>query len=93
MITIYTLTDPQTQQLRYVGKTKHSIQHRLSIHLSEKENKAKVEWIKELTKNGFIPIIEEIEKVSEREAKLFEKYWIQQMISWGFDLLNCHYRK
>ena len=42
MITIYTLTDPITKEVRYIGKTKRSLRDRMYSHTSNhKLNKEK----------------------------------------------------
>ena len=56
----------------YIGKTK-DLNNRVSGH--------KIKY-------GLDTIIEELEVVSQKDAKLMEEYWINQFKSWGFNLIN-----
>lgn len=93
-ITIYTLTDPITNEIRYIGRTKKEIlKYRLVEHLSpssSNHNTYKKNWIKKLKKLNLIPTIEELEvlETSWEESHTIEKYWIQQFMCWGFKLVN-----
>ena len=53
---IYILIDPNTNEIRYVGMTKLSLKHRLSLHLKEKKKITyKSHWIYSLKNNNQIP--------------------------------------
>lgn len=85
---IYTLTDPVTNEIRYVGKT-NDIRTRFSCHLGRNNPKShKASWIASLKARNLIPIIEIIDIVPIDNWKFWEKYWISQLISWGFNLTN-----
>ncbi len=85
---IYTLTCPITNKIMYIGKT-INLKERLSGHFKEKKNnKNKIEWIKNLRIKGLKPIIEILDEVDESNWQIFEKYWIYQFKNWGFNLLN-----
>lgn len=84
---IYTLSDPITMDVRYVGATSSTLKNRLEGHLLQKAGTLKCNWISSLKDNGLIPVIEEIETV-KYELKSLENYWISQFDSWGFDLFN-----
>lgn len=76
IFTIYTLKDPLTFEIRYVGVTCASLSARLSQHIydSKKEgNSHKKNWIKSLKSK---PIIEKIEECNYRNWEKREKYWI-----------------
>lgn len=92
MITIYTLSDPITNQVRYIGKTKRELRFRMYAHLSnykiKKEKNYKNSWIKSLKKKNLIPIIEILDVVMEDEWEFWEQYWISQFKCWGFNLTN-----
>lgn len=89
MVNIYTLSDPDTLQIRYVGKTKNSLTKRYNQHLYTKQSKAKVtKWIKKLKNNNKKPIIELLDRCSFLDWVNVERYWINQIKVWGFDLLN-----
>jgi hypothetical protein len=87
---IYTLTDPITNNIRYIGITSKTLKIRLSGHCAQKKtNKRKVNWIKNLKKNNLKPIIMELDSFETyEEALYFEQYWISQFKIWGFNLLN-----
>jgi len=87
MIYIYTLSDPITNEIKYCGKTK-DIKERLSGHLKEKKRIDKFNWIKNLKNNNLKPRIEIIDEVDDNGWDFWEKYWISQLKTWGFELLN-----
>ena len=86
---IYTLTDPITNEVRYVGKT-NSISQRYKAHLNKarKHQAHKLNWINSLKKKGLKPIIEVIDIVPVEDWRFWEKYWISQIKTWGFNLVN-----
>ena len=87
---IYSLSDPITHEIRYIGKT-NNIVKRLYGHLT-KSNLVKYthknNWIKQLLLYGSKPIIEIIDKVPNSEWIFWEIYWISQFKVWGFNLTN-----
>lgn len=89
MITIYTLSDPITLKIKYVGITSKTLEKRLKGHLKTKNNFThKANWIKKLQKENLLPIIEEIDVVKFEEWQFWEQYWISQFKSWGYSLTN-----
>lgn len=86
---IYILLDPETQQVRYVGKA-NNVSQRFKAHLNKarKHQKHKSNWINSLKRKGLKPIIEVIDVVSIEDWIFWETYWISQFKSWGFKLLN-----
>lgn len=87
MIYIYTLTDPITNEIKYCGKT-NNLKIRLSGHMKEKKVIEKYNWIKNLKLKGLKPLLEVIDEVDDNNWDFWEKYWISQLKTWGFDLLN-----
>jgi hypothetical protein len=85
MKNIYTLEDPRTGHIRYVGAT-HNLKERNFRHnsLSNKANIKKHFWIKELKENKLRAVM----NVIDFGGRDIENYWIEQMRAWGFDLLN-----
>lgn len=84
MIRIYTLTDPRTNLIFYVGASKSSTSLIVARHLSYY---ARIR--RELRKLGLRPIFTEIEATDNAvEAGRLEEYWIWQFRSWGFQLEN-----
>jgi group I intron endonuclease len=91
MIKIYTLTDPLTNQVRYVGKTSKSLDERLAYHfydLKRGKNKHKINWFNKLIDLGLKPIIEIVDEVDDDDWQFWERYWISQFKTWGFNLIN-----
>ena len=86
---IYTLTDPNTNLVRYVCKAK-SIENRFKEHIKKAKlgKTHKNNWINSLLKNNQLPIIEIIDSVSTVDINFYEIYWINQFKSWGFNLTN-----
>lgn len=82
MAKIYTLTDPTTNEIRYIGCTTQPLWKRLSAHISEStsnlriSNTHKSNWIRNLLSNGNKPIISLLEETSEDKLKEREKFWI-----------------
>ncbi len=87
-IKIYTLSHPITNEIRYIGKTKYSLNDRLCKHLLTLENNHRGKWIRNLLKQDLKPVIELIEECEEINWKWVEKYWISQFKTWNFRLVN-----
>lgn len=88
MVYIYTLSDPFTNEIKYCGKT-NNIKVRLSGHLKEKKsNKEKIQWVDDIKSRGLKPIIKIIDIVDDDNWCFWEKYWISQLKTWGFELFN-----
>lgn len=89
-IFIYTLTDPRNDKIRYVGKT-NDLKGRYRAHCSSDYRKANLHrrnWVNSMKKDGVKPIMELLEVCDEFNWKECEVFWISQLKSWGFDLLN-----
>ncbi len=86
---IYTLTDPITKKIRYVGKA-NNIKERYRAHLNKaiKCSLHKKNWIESLKRKGVKPIMEVIDIVSIEDWFFWETYWISQIKTWGFNLIN-----
>lgn len=85
---IYVLIDPRTNLVRYVGKA-NDVNKRYYKHYQACEvNTHKSNWIKLLKKEKLRPIVETIDIVPIDNWCFWEKFWISQMKTWGFDLLN-----
>jgi len=87
---IYTLSDPETGDVRYVGLTTDSIRREwLHGNLSNNMGGRRINrWIRGLLNRGLKPvfaIIEETDFLSERE-----QHWIAHYRSSGHDLLNMN---
>ncbi len=84
---IYSLSDPITSQVRYIGKA-NNVSKRYEKHLEKRCNNHKIAWISGLRNMGLKPILDIIEEVSYHEWVFWEQYWISQMRAWGFNLVN-----
>jgi hypothetical protein len=87
-INIYTLSHPITNEIRYVGQTKHNLNERLRGHLKSKDKTHRTHWIKSLIEIGLKPKIELIETVNKENGGDSEIFWIMMFKSWGFKLCN-----
>ena len=84
--TIYSISCPETGDIRYIGCTCVPLRMRLDGHLYKTSSSVKVkEWINSLGKK---PIIKPIELVSSDERISRETYWISFYANKGFNLLN-----
>jgi group I intron endonuclease len=91
---IYTLSNPTTNEVRYVGKT-INIARRYKQHLYDKRTTHKASWVQSLKKVGLKPkliILEECNKDNWQER---EKYWIRQFNNLTNHLEGggCHYTR
>jgi len=85
---IYILSDPDTNEIRYVGKTTN-IKRRYNQHKNNiKSNTHKENWIKKLIESGKLPILTVIDEVNSEDWQFWEIYWISQIKTWGFKLTN-----
>lgn len=86
---IYTLSD--SSGVRYIGQTKR-IKDRFYRHIFDGKNfggkNKRCSWVKSLLNKGEKPIMEIIDEVDFNEWVFWEKYWISQFKTWGFNLVN-----
>lgn len=92
MSLIYTLADPRTGEVRYVGKTDRDPTVRVAQHVNDAKNKHthRGNWVRSLLNAGVRPVFEAVEEVPKSEWEFWEQHWIQQFKGWGFDLVNTH---
>lgn len=84
---IYTLTDPRTKVIRYVGKT-NNLAVRLAMHLCEKRGTHKNNWLAQLRDLGLRPIMDVIEECTEETWPERERFWISHFRQMGLPLTN-----
>ena len=86
---IYTLEHPVTEEIRYVGKTRNP-KMRFHNHCNKLHNEKshKRNWINKLKKEGLKPKMKILDEVLESEWKFWEKFWINQLKQWNFNLVN-----
>ena len=86
---IYTLIDPITNEIRYVGKSVRP-KERLQNQCNEKSNTYRCHWVQSLLKLGLRPIQIIIEKLPlDQDWQSRERYWIKKFREDGFNLTNC----
>lgn len=86
---IYSLSDPISGQVRYIGKSDR-IDKRLNEHIREsyKKKNYRDKWINSLISKGAHPVLEILDEVESNQWQYWEKYWISQFKIWGFKLVN-----
>lgn len=90
-VLIYTLSNPITNEVRYIGKTiQHYLNSRLSTHISRNKNKLNhtEAWIKSLLKKNLKPNIEILDIVDVNNWENEEKFYISYFKYLGFNLTN-----
>lgn len=90
---IYTLSDSETNEIKYVGKTKQSLYLRYIDHISFSNHRIKLNyplknWIKHLLNNNKYPIIEIVDIVNKDEWEKEEIFYIDYFKYLGFNLKN-----
>ena len=90
MTKIYTLTDPITNQVRYVGKTIRPLSDRRNKHVQDAKRTLnhRACWIRGLLSKGVKPIIELLEEVPNSEWQECERFYISYFRFLGFRLTN-----
>lgn len=86
---IYSLVDPHTGEIRYVGKTTQKLHTRLQAHLAPSKILAKTHknsWIKSLS--GSRPLISMIQELDSSDLDSAEVYWIKFFREQGCPLTN-----
>lgn len=91
-IVIYALSNPNTNIIMYIGKTKQPLIKRLMGHVycSKYKNSPRDNWIKSLILMGVLPSITEIEEVGLSDWIEREKYWITTYKKQNPNLTNLY---
>lgn len=89
---IYALKEPDTGEIRYVGKTVN-LRKRFRKHLNQSrfENHHRANWIKSLLIRGLEPILETLDEVSEDFWPQWEVAYIEFFRESGNRLVNDNY--
>lgn len=85
--TIYTLADPRSEEVRYVGYTQFSPEKRLRQHLNEcnrSNNTHKLNWLRTLLREGLEPTINVIKVLDNKE----DAYYLEQEYISKYDNLT-----
>ncbi len=89
VICIYGLRDPDTNEIRYIGKSSRP-RVRLNIHIRMAIPKThKGSWIRGLIIRGRLPELFVIEKVQDNFANARERHWIRFYRNLGCNLTNA----
>lgn len=88
---IYTLTDPRTEEVRYVGRTVKDVRHRLWEHMRKAKlghvHYHNIHWLRQLIAAGLEPWVAVLES-GDGDWDEAEKFWIQKLRSEGANLTN-----
>lgn len=89
IVFIYSLEDPETHEIRYIGKT-NNLAKRYKDHLNKARDKGthKRNWINSLRLRGLKPIIKELDIVPVANWQFWEHWWYELLVSWGYNLTN-----
>lgn len=94
---IYTLSDPSTMVIRYVGQTNEP-KRRFNDHISSSINESsdsyntyKARWIRKILNNNFLPIMNIIDSCSSsEESNKLERIYVENLTKDGYRLTNSH---
>lgn len=89
-IHIYVLKEPESNIVRYVGKTRRTLKYRLQRHLTDTDKNHKTHWIQSLKSKNLTPTIESVEMVNDSTWAEREIYWIEYYKNLGYNLTNSH---
>lgn len=84
---IYSLSDPNTGDIRYIGKADDPFD-RLRFHLLDRHRNHRTNWIRSLASIGFRPVVDLVAEVPAGEWEHWEREYIQACRRLGFDLTN-----
>src|SRR5579885_2077435 len=85
--TIYVLCDPDTGEIRYVGKTVMRLCNRLAKHMEATPKTHSGRWIQVLKTQGKRPIIAYLDEAKHDWAER-ERFWIAHLRAIGCRLTN-----
>jgi predicted XRE-type DNA-binding protein len=90
MVNIYTLSDPATREIRYVGKTHRDLFERLHEHVGncDRSTYHSANWIRGLRDSGVRPLIELLEVTDDDTWAERERHWISTLRERGVRLTN-----
>lgn len=86
---IYALSDPRSNQIRYIGKANNPEDRYINHFNSARDkNTHKRNWINSVRKDGFRPELLIIDEVPKSDWQYWEKFYISLFKTWGFNLVN-----
>lgn len=90
VVFIYALLDPETMEVRYIGKT-YNLNKRFREHCNSLRPSHKTSWIQSIKRLGKLPLLEVIECIDdphEQHWQSREVFWIEWFIKEGYRLTN-----
>lgn len=87
MTFIYSLSDPETGKIRYVGKA-NNLEYRLKRHLNDGRRCHRTSWIKSLQARGLKPVIGVLATVPVSQWQFWEREFIRVLRASGAVLVN-----
>lgn len=90
IVSIYALIDPESDAIKYVGKTFRLLK-RFGEHLRNRKASHRTHWVAALKAKGLKPVMEILEtfsNCSEEEWQESERFWIAYLKFLGFKLIN-----
>lgn len=91
---IYVLMDPDTSEVRYIGKTVKTLRARLATHISHAKvssghKRHVLAWIYGLLETGKLPVIQLVETIAPNtDWVIAEQRWVMELREAGADLCN-----
>jgi len=88
---IYALCEPDTEHVRYVGKSNNPVL-RLRRHIKNAKDGHQFHcpnWIRSVLRLGLKPTLKVLEECTVENWKEREVFWIEHFRNEGFDLTNC----
>jgi group I intron endonuclease len=73
--TVYLLSDPKTEEPRYVGVTVN-LKNRIRDHKKDKRKCYRTNWIQSLKKENLSPLVKVLEEVDDKDRDIAERFWI-----------------
>lgn len=84
---LYTLNDPRTGEIRYLGKSDNPFQ-RFKKHLCDRRASHKVHWIQSLRALGLSPTMDLLDEIPDSQWQFWEKEYVRVFRAIGIRLTN-----
>lgn len=84
---LYTLSDPETGKIQYLGKSDNPFK-RYKKHLKDHKFSHKANWILGLRLKGLVPHMDLLDEVPDSQHEFWEREYIRIFRAIGVDLVN-----